>query len=143
MQRFGVLGFVTSFQECAPRAQSRRVSHGQVHLLEDGLVQLLCLHQQGYFVDGGGIDALHDSVLVHVAEEGDLLAQVDVQFMLRAEYEDVRLNTGALQLLDGVLGRFCLQLAGGSQVGHVGQVYAEGIFTQFPLQLADALQVGE
>ena len=138
-----LLGLVASFQERTPRAQSRGVAHGQSHLLQDGGIQLLCLHQDGHLVDGGGVNALHHGILVHVAELGHLLAQVGVQLMFGAEYEDVRLDTGALQLLDGVLRGLGLQFAGSGQVGDVGQVDDDGVAAQFPLQLADALQVGQ
>ena len=70
-------------------------------------------------------------------------AQVDAELVLGAEHEDVRLDAGALQFLHGVLGGLGLQLAGGGQVGDVGQVDHDGVAAQFPLQLADALQVGQ
>ena len=111
--RFGTFRFVTTFQEAAPRTEARRVAYGKSHLLQDGSVQLLLLHQDGHFVDSRRIDALHHGFHIHVAELGHLLAEVQVQLMLRAQYQDIRLDAGALQFLHRVLGRLGLQLARG------------------------------
>ena len=61
--------------------------------------------------------------------------------MFRAEYQHIGLDTGALQLFYGVLGRFGFQFAGCCKIGYISKVYAQGVFTQFPFQLADAFQV--
>ena len=143
MQRRGSLGFVAPFEEAAPGPQSRSVAHRQSHLLQDGGIELLFLHQDGHLVDGGGVDALHDGLFVHVAELGHLAAQVGVQFVLGAQHKDVGLYAGALQLFDGVLRGLGLQLAGGGQVGNVGEVHHEGVAPQLPFELADALEVGQ
>ena len=63
--------------------------------------------------------------------------------MFSSQYQDVRLYAGALQFLDGVLRGLGLQLAGGGQVGDVGEVYHQRVAPQFPLELADALEVGQ
>ena len=42
-----------------------------------------------------------------------------------------------------MLGRLGLQLAGSCQIGHLGEVDAEGVLAQLPLQLTDAFQIGE
>ena len=36
---------------------------------------------------------------------------------------------------------FGFQLAGGCQIGYISQVYTQGVFTQFPLQLSDTFQI--
>lgn len=58
--------------------------------------------------------------------------------MFRTQYEDIGLDTGTLQFLYGVLGGLGLQLTGSCQVGDISKVYAQGVFSQFPLQLTDA-----
>ena len=62
--------------------------------------------------------------------------------MLGAQHEDVGLNTDALQFFHRVLRRLRLQFAGCGQIGHVGQVYADGVAAQFPFQLTDGLEEG-
>ena len=63
--------------------------------------------------------------------------------MLCTQYKYIWLDSGALQLFDRVLGRFGLQFTGSGKVGYIGKVYAQRIFTQFPLQLADTFQIGQ
>ena len=58
---------------------------------------------------------------------------------LRAQHQDIRLDTHALQFLDRVLCGLGLQLIGSLQIGHVGQVHTHGIPTQLPAQLSDGL----
>ena len=59
---------VAAFQEGTPRAKSRSVAYWKIHFAQDGGVELLSLHQDGYFVDSGGINALYYSLFIHVAE---------------------------------------------------------------------------
>ena len=143
MQRGSLFGFVTAFEESAPRSQSRSVADGKSHFLQNGNVQSLALHQDGHLVDGRRVDALHHGIFVHIAEQSHFLAQGGTQLMFRTQYEDIGLDTGTLQFLYGVLGGLGLQFTGSSQVGDISKVYAQGVFSQFPLQLTDAFQIGQ
>ena len=84
---------------------------------------------------------MYYGIFVYVAEQGDFLAKVQAQFMFGTQHQNVRLDTGTLQFLDRVLGRLGLQLAGGCQIGYISQVYTQGVFAQFPLQLSDTFQI--
>ena len=141
MYRFGRFCLVTAFEESAPRTQPRSIAHGKSHFLQDSFVQSLSLHQNRHFVDSRCIDALYNGFFVYIAEKGHFLAQGVAQLMFRAEYQHIGLDTGALQLFYGVLGRFGFQFAGCCKIGYISKVYAQGVFTQFPFQLADAFQV--
>ena len=78
---------------------------------------MLGVHAQGYFVDRGHVDGLHDGIGVDVAEQRHLALEVGRERMLGAQHEDVGLQTVLQQSLDGVLRRLGLQLA---RSGHVG-----------------------
>ena len=56
-------------------------------------------------------------------------------------YKRQGLDTGTLQFLYGVLGGLGLQLTGSCQVGDISKVDAQGVLSQFPLQLTDAFQI--
>jgi len=58
------------------------------------------------------------------------------------EHEDVGLDTDALQFLYRVLRGLSLQLTRSCEVGHVGKVYANSVFTQFPFELTDGFEEG-
>ncbi len=61
-----------------------------------------------------------------------------------AAQEDVGLDADGAQFLDAVLGRLGLDLAGGLDEGHQGQVdVADVLFAQVALELADGLQEGQ
>ena len=58
--------------------------------------------------------------------------------------EDLRLDAEAQQFLDAVLRRLGLQLAGGGDVGHQGQVHEEAVLrAQLVVELAQRLEEGQ
>jgi len=74
---------------------------------------------------------------------GHLAFYIVVQVVFCAQYEHFGLYAQSLQLLHAGLGRFCLQLASGSQIGHIGEMDIQcPLGTQFPAQLADGLEEG-
>ena len=81
--------------------------------------------------------ALHDAAPVHVTEGSDLVQQTLFQVHLRPQDEDVGLDAHALEFLDGVLCRLCLELPGRPEVGDIGQVDADGPPAQLPAELPD------
>ena len=108
-------------------------------LLEDNVVKSLLMHLEGHLIDGGHIQALHDSVGAHVTELGHLLEHRGRQLVLGAQHEHVGLDTLLLEQLDAVLCGLGLELLGRADVGHIGQVHADAAATQLPTQLADGL----
>ena len=77
-----------------------------------------------------------------VAEFRHLSSHRSGNILLRAEDEDVGLDTDGLQLLHGMLGRFGLQLLRRFQIRDVCQMDAQGIPSEFPFQLAHSLKDG-
>src|SRR5512132_514368 len=81
-------------------------------LLDDDAPETGLFEHQRYRVDGPGVGLGDDVVDLHVTEQRDLFTQVFVDRLVRARDEHVRLDTDGAQLLDGVLRRLRLQLAG-------------------------------
>ena len=125
-------------KKLAPRLQLRRRSDFQSDLAQDDFVHLLTLQYQRHFVDSRYVDRLDNRVGLNVAEQSHLAEYIRMQLMLCTQNKDVRLNTQLLQLLHGVLRRLRLVLLGRSDVGNVGQMDAEAVLAQLPLQLAHA-----
>ena len=134
---------VATLQERTPWTQSRSFSDWHIHLAQNNLVQLLSLHAEWHFVDRRHIQTLDYSVFVYITEVGHFLTQTGVQFVLGAQYQDIRLDTQALQLLYGSLSRFGLQFTGSSQIRNISQVQVDGILAQLPAQLTNGLQEWE
>ena len=62
--------------------------------------------------------------------------------LLGAQYEDIRLNTNALQLLNAMLRGLGFQLTGSLEVRNISKVYVDSILAQFPFHLSDGLKEG-
>ena len=135
-------GRAAQFEEVTPRTKFGRLAHGQPHLAHDGTVQALPLHIDGHLVDAGQVLALDDAFQVHVAESRHLHAHVVVEVLLCAEHEHVGLNAVAEHLLDRMLGGLGLEFVGRAEIGHVGEVYAHGVATEFPFELSDGFKEG-
>ena len=80
--------------------------------LADEPVEPLLLQHGRDEVDVGDVGARDDGARVDVGEERDLVADVARQLLVRAADDDVGMDTDAPQLVDGVLRRLRLQLAG-------------------------------
>ena len=63
--------------------------------------------------------------------------------MLSAQDEDIGLDTNLLELLDGVLGGLGLHFTSRSDIGDVGQVDAQAVLPELPLELSYAFEEGE
>ena len=100
------------------------------------------MHPDRHFVYGREVEALDDAVAVHVAEARDFVPEVVVEIVLRPQYYYVGLHSHPLQLVDGVLGRFGLELACSAQVRDVGEVDADYLLLAFPPELPDCLDEG-
>ncbi len=77
----------------------------------------------------------------HVAEEGDLGLDLLAQELFGAAQQQVGLDADGAQFLDAVLGGLGLDLAGGLDEGHQGEVdVADVVLAQVALELADGFQ---
>ena len=63
--------------------------------------------------------------------------------MLSTQDEDIGLDTDLLELLDGVLGGLGLHFASRSDIGDVGQVDAQAVLPELPLELSYTFEEGE
>jgi len=73
--------------------------------------QPLLLQQQRHLIEGGGRGVRNDAVWLHVAEQGDLAADLLGHGLVCAADEDIRLDADGQQLLDRVLRGLALELA--------------------------------
>ena len=88
--------------------------------------------------------AVITGVLVDVAEVGDLRLDLRLQRAVGAAEQDVGLDAEAGELLDAVLGRLGLHLAGGGDERHQGEVDVEDVVAAaVPAELADGLEEGQ
>ena len=126
--------------DAAPYRQIR-LGQVQLQLLGDDLVDALVVEHGRHFVDGVGVVTADNGVFFHIAEQRDLALFVFRQFAVHPAEQDVRLNADLAQFFYRVLGRFGLDLAGGGDVRHIGQVHVQGVLAaQIGAHLADGLQ---
>ena len=112
-------------------------------LAADHLIQTLLGHQEGHLVQRLRRCVLDDAVRLHIAKQGDLLADILGDRRVAAAHQDVRLNTQAQQLLHGVLGRLGLQFPGTGNLDDQGHMDKHHIaMGPFGRHLADSLQEG-
>ena len=109
---------------------------------EDDAVDTLARERQRHFVDAGDVLRRDDGLLVDVAEERNLAAQIPRQHPIRPAQQDVGLDADRAQVADAVLGRLGLELAGRADEGDQRQVHVEGVLaSEILAQLADGFQV--
>ena len=101
------------------RSAARRV---EAEVLEHEVVDALALEGQRALVDVRDVVGRDDRLDRQAREQRDLLADVGRQRRLRAADEHVGLDADPPQLVDRVLRRLRLQLAGVVDVGHERQV---------------------
>ena len=134
-------GVTLLVEEVAPGFHGWCLSHWDADLSHDGCIEPLLLHAHWHLVDGGHILALYHTLQIDITKRRHLHAQMVIKVALRTKDENIRLDTHALQFLDGVLSGFGFQLLGSFQIRHIGKMYAHGIATQLPAQL-DSLHEG-
>jgi hypothetical protein len=108
---------------------------------DDDIVQALLVEHQGDAIDAGlGIEGGSDGLLGDVGEQGDLLALRLAQLDFGPAHQHVRLDADGPQFLHGMLRGLGLDLVGGAQEGHQGQVHEHGIAAVVHAELADRFE---
>ena len=110
-------------------------------VVEDEVVGALGPHHQRHLVDVVDVARREHRLLGDAGEQRDLPADLTVEPALGAADQRVRLDPDAAQLVDRVLGRLGLHLAGVADVGDQGQVQEHAALrAQVRVELADCLQ---
>src|SRR4051794_9251127 len=113
----------------------------QPQLLADERVEPLLLQRRGHEVEVRDVLVGDDSARVDVGEERDLLADVRRNRAGGARDDDVRMDTDPPELVDRVLCRLRLQLAGRVDEGHERHVeVADVLGARLAAELPDRLQ---
>ena len=116
----------------------------QAEEIDHELVEALALEGERELVDRGHVAALDHGLHRHVAEHGQLVAHAGVHRMLAAAHEDVGLDADLAELGHRLLGGLGLQLAGGGEVGHEGDVQENHVARAlFEGELAQGLEEGQ
>ena len=112
---------------------------------QDLFVEVVLGELDGHFVDGvAHIELLDDALLGDVAEDGQLLKVLGLEAHLGAADEEVGLDADVAQHAHRLLRGLGLELLGGLEVGHVGQVDEERVAGgALQAELAGGLQEGE
>ena len=113
-------------------------------MVEDEVVDALGAEDERHLVDVVDVVGGDHRVDGKAGEEGDLAADLAVEAAFGAADQRVRLDPDPAQLVDRVLGRLRLQLAGVADVGHQGQVDEHRpLRPEVGVELADRLEEGQ
>ena len=136
------VGVLLPLHHGGPLPQVRLVGD-EAQLPAHHLVQAFLGHQQRHLIEGLRCGVLDDTVRLHVAEQGDLLADVLGDGGVAPAHQNVRLNAQREQLFHGVLGGLALQLAAAGDLDDERHVDEQHVAVR-PLgrHLADGLQKG-
>ena len=95
----------------------------------------------GHRIDVVDVERLDHRALAHVAEQAELAPLLLRDRAVGAAQQDVGLDADRAQLLDRVLGRLGLELAGAGDEGQQGEVDIDGLVArQIVAELADRLE---
>ena len=104
-------------------------------------VEALVAQREGHFVDGVDVAGRDDGLLGDIAEEADLLLEVAGQGTVGAAQQHVGLDADRTEVADTVLRGLGLELAGGADVGHQGEVHVDRVLAADVLsELPDGLE---
>ena len=134
------LGILHGLDDPPPLGEVGRAGP-DVELLDHALVESFLVKAQRHFVNRFDVARRDDAVLLDVAEVRNFGLDLLVQRPIAAAEQDVGLDAEAGQLLDAVLGRLGLELAGGRDERHQGQMDVEHVVASVvPAELADRLE---
>ena len=135
-----VLRIVKFMKEIIPFFEVRLRYVGQREMIENELVKSLFLHLERYLIYRVSVNRLDDMTWLHVAKQGNLLAEFRREVVLGAAHDDVRLHATLLKHLDAMLCGLGLELLRRLEIGHEGKVYRHAVFLgKFPLELTHGL----
>ena len=144
ISRVGLGALMRSTSARQPARSGSRVGIAEGELADDQAAEPEVLEHQRDLVDRARRLGRDDRLDVDVAEQRDLLADLVGHRVVRAQDDDVGLDADAAQLLDRVLGRLGLELAGGHQLGQQGHVDVQDVGPPDVLaHLADGLEEGQ
>ena len=107
-------------------------------------VEAFIVELERHFVHVLHVHGSEHSVLIHVAEEGELLLEVGRQRLFTAAEDDVGLDADGKEGLGAVLGGLGLVLAGGLDVRNVGKVDVQAVLAaELGAELADGFEEGQ
>ena len=127
-----------------PVGQVRLFAALQAKALHHEIIEVVVAQHAGNAIDRIGVQQRDDRPLLHVGEQGYFLASALLDVHGAAAQQDIGLQANRSQFLDRVLGGLGLDLAGGSDIGHQGQVHQQGAAgAHFNLQLAGRFEEGQ
>ena len=113
----------------------------EAELVADHLVEPFGLELLRHEIDVGHVAVDDDRLRLEVGEHRDLVAEVGRKLVLRPAHDDVRVDPDPAQLVDRVLRRLRLQLAGRVDERHVRDVQVEHVLgAGLAAELADRLE---
>ena len=113
----------------------------QMQLIHHDLIQRLRMEPAWNLVDVVQINGRDHRLFRHIGEQRDLAALALGQRLFATANQHVRLNANTAQFLHRMLGGLGFEFAGGSNVGHQGQVHEHRLVgTALGTQLADGFQ---
>src|SRR5699024_3145964 len=119
-------GVVHAFEHPVPPGPVD-IAEGQVEAADDEHVEAAVVEDLRDVVDAQGVDAGDDGLGLDIAGAGDLRPDRIRQLTVRAQDDGVGLDADRAQRRHRVLGRLRVQLGGGLEVGHEGDVDEEYI----------------
>ena len=135
-----VLRIVKFMKEIVPFFEVRLRYVGQREMIENELVKPLFLHLERYLIYRVSVNRLDDMTRLHVAKQGNLLAEFRREVVLGAAHDDVRLHATLLKHLHRVLGRLGLKFLGSLEIRYKGKVYRHAVLLgKLPLELTHGL----
>ena len=101
------------------------------------------MEHQRALVQAGHGQVLNDALRLDVTEGADLAADIAAHAAVSTQDDDIGVHAHALQLLDGMLGRFGLVLVGAGNIGHQHNMdVAAVVAALLQAHLTDGLQEG-
>src|SRR5579872_686884 len=136
----GAFGLADAADDIAP-ARQIGFTRREAEMAADFAVEALFVIGRRHVVDGVDVERRNDAFLAQIAEQRDLLARAFGDFAVAAAQQDIGLDAEAEKLLDAMLRRLALQLAGRRDIGHQRQVDVHrALAAQFVAELADRLE---
>ena len=141
----GVVGGVDDALDEVPPAGEIWLRGREVEELAHHVIKPLFVEFQRHFIDAVlYIADFDDGLNGHVAEEGDLVADIGVQWHFCAAKDDVGADADLAEFGDALLRWFGLELPCGLDVGDEGGVDVKDVaMADFVPELADGLQEGQ